>query len=56
MNNKQAKTLVNSYRELFQLTGKPEFFTLYRFMERTNIPVLLPEQTLAKEREEELTL
>lgn len=56
MNNKQVQTLANSYRELFYQTGRIEFFMLYRTIERTKTPVLLPKQELLCEREEELTI
>lgn len=36
--------LITSYKKLFYLTGHPVFFMAYRSMEKTNTPILLPQE------------
>ena len=44
------KILANSYRQLFNQTGRIEFFMMYRNIEKTKTTILLEENT------DELTL
>ena len=41
---KDYQVLINSYKQLFELTGRPEFFTMYKKMEKTKTAILLEEK------------
>jgi hypothetical protein len=41
---KDYQILIKSYRQLFSLTGRVEFFTMYKNMEKTKTAILLEEK------------
>ena len=47
---KECKTLIKSYKQLFELTGRVEFFLMYRTMQKNNQAILL------SDKEQELTV
>lgn len=42
---KETKLLIKSYRKLFELTGRPEFFVAMKLTEKTNTPILLDDKS-----------
>lgn len=47
---KDYQVLVRSYKQLFALTGRVEFFVMYKNIEKAKTPILLSDKV------EELTL
>lgn len=47
---KDYQVLIKSYKQLFTVTGRVEFFVMYKNMEKTKTPIMLNDKV------EELTL